>query len=168
MRHWVGEGGFVFQGPPLANVRQAEPIFNRKSYVSFRRSGAGGNQKLPIARYAPAMTQVKQTPTIGRGKAGPGRKKGVPNRVNALLKDALLEAAAEAGGKGGLVAFLLAQACKPNNASFMTLLGKVLPTQLAADDGEIPSVLIFKTTYEDDARGIPPTPYIPPEYKRRD
>ena len=38
------------------------------------------------------------------------------------------------------------------------------------DDGDcvVPSVVIFKTTYEDDARGIPPTPYIPRDYSRRD
>jgi hypothetical protein len=75
----------------------------------------------------------KQTPKIGAGKPGPGRPKGLPNKTTALLKDALLAAATKAGGKGGLEAFLLAQARKENNAPFMTLLGKVLPTQLSAD-----------------------------------
>jgi hypothetical protein len=110
------------------------------------------------------MPLVKETPKIGRGKAGPGRPKGLPNKTTALLKDALLIAATRAGGKGGLEAFLLKQAKKANNAPFMTLLGKVLPTQLADGDGEVPSIVIFKTTYEDDAAGIPPTPYIPRTY----
>ena len=112
---------------------------------------------------------VKETPKIGRGKAGPGRPKGLPNKTTALLKDAILRAAEKAGGEGGLEAFLEAQARKENNAPFMALLGKVMPTQLSDDgDGVVPSVVIFKTTYEDDARGIPPTPYIPRDYSRRD
>ena len=92
---------------------------------------------------------VKETPKIGRGKAGPGRPKGLANKTTALLKDALLIAATRAGGKGGLEAFLLMQARKENNAPFMTLLGKVPPTQLADGDGTplVPTIT-FRTIYE--------------------
>ena len=75
---------------------------------------------------------------VGR-KTG-GRKKGTPNKTTALLKDAILKAAEAAGGKpsmtsaGGVVAYLTQQA-KANPSAFMTLLGKVLPTQLAGDGG---------------------------------
>jgi hypothetical protein len=105
----------------------------------------------------------KQTPKIGKGKAGPGRPKGLPNKVNALLKDALLLAAARAGGRGGLVAFLQRQAEKENNAPFLTRLGKVLPTQLAADPDDIgPPVIIIRKFSYDDA-GTPVPLLAPPE-----
>jgi hypothetical protein len=110
------------------------------------------------------MPPDKETPKIGRGKAGPGRPKGLPNKTTQLLKDALLVAATRAGGKGGLESFLLKQAQKENNAPFMTLLGKVLPTQLSDGDGEVPQVVIMRTTYEDRAAGIPPTPFYPRAY----
>jgi hypothetical protein len=65
--------------------------------------------------------------------AGMGRKKGVPNKTTALLKDAILKAAEGAGGKAGLIGYLQAQAKKKNSGPFLALLGKVLPTQIAGD-----------------------------------
>jgi hypothetical protein len=64
--------------------------------------------------------------------AGMGRKKGVPNKCTALLRDAILKAAEGAGGKKGLIGYLQEQA-KRNPGPFMSLLGKVLPTQLSGD-----------------------------------
>ncbi len=78
----------------------------------------------------------KQTPKIGQGKAGPGRPKGLPNRTTTLLKDALLQAASEAGGSNdaeGLVAFLRVAAVTATGP-FLGLLGKVLPLQVAMTD----------------------------------
>ncbi len=63
---------------------------------------------------------------------GPGRPKGMPNKSTALLKDAILKAAEEAGGENGLVGYLQTQATT-NPAAFMSLLGKVLPLQLAGN-----------------------------------
>ena len=68
--------------------------------------------------------------TIGNGKPGPGRPKGVPNKTTTLLKEAILRAADEAGGSGGVVEYLTLQAHQ-NPAAFMGLLGKVLPMQVA-------------------------------------
>ncbi len=68
-----------------------------------------------------------------------GRKRGTPNKTTALLKDAILEAAQQAGGDtDGLVAYLNQQA-EENPGPFMALLGKVLPLQPAgsADDEPI-------------------------------
>ena len=68
----------------------------------------------------------------GRKPGGPktgGRQAGTPNKTTALLKDAILLAATRAGGPGGLVAYLEAQAAL-SPGPFLSLLGKVLPTQV--------------------------------------
>lgn len=68
------------------------------------------------------------------GKKTGGRSKGTPNRTTALLKDAILKAADDAGGKDGLVGYLTQQAIA-NPGPFMSLLGKVLPMQVTGADG---------------------------------
>ena len=60
-----------------------------------------------------------------------GRPKGTPNKTTALLKDAILKAATEAGN-GDMVNYLKEQAAA-NPGPFMALLGKVLPMQIAGD-----------------------------------
>lgn len=66
--------------------------------------------------------------------AGKGRKAGVPNKTTALLKDAILRAAENAGGREGLIGYLQVQATA-NPGPFMALLGKVLPMQVTGEDG---------------------------------
>jgi len=72
----------------------------------------------------------------GRPKTG-GRQKGTPNKTTALLKDAILKAATDAGD-GDMAAYLTTQA-KANPGPFMALLGKVLPMQVVGtgEEGEI-------------------------------
>ena len=69
-----------------------------------------------------------EEPKVGKaaGNRGKGRKKGVPNKTTALLKDAILKAAEAAGDKEGMIGYLTIQA-NENPTAFMTLLGKVLP-----------------------------------------
>ena len=75
-----------------------------------------------------------------RGKPGPGRPKGLPNKTTALLKDAILKAAEQVGDnlaergqrKEGLVGYLKRQAEK-QPGPFLALLGKVLPLQISND-----------------------------------
>jgi hypothetical protein len=72
---------------------------------------------------------------VGKPKGLPksgGRKKGTPNKTTAVLKDAILMAAEQAGGDTGLVGYLKKQAddCPQ---SFLPLLGKVLPLQIGGD-----------------------------------
>jgi hypothetical protein len=77
----------------------------------------------------------KQTSGIGKGTPGPGRPKGSANKTTALLKDAILKAAENAGGDEGMVGYLTIQA-KTNPQAFLPLLGKVLPMQLTGEDGD--------------------------------
>ena len=68
--------------------------------------------------------------------AGKGRRAGVPNKTTALLKDAILQATAAAGGKDGLVGYLTTQAkraLKINPGPYMGLLGRVMPLQISGD-----------------------------------
>lgn len=81
------------------------------------------------------MPSKQVTNAAGRPKppnAGKGRVKGTPNKTTALLKDALLQAATNAGGREGMVGYLTRQADE-NPGPFMALLGKVLPIQHSAD-----------------------------------
>lgn len=73
---------------------------------------------------------VKQTKSNLPGP-GPGRPKGSRNKTTALLKDAILQAATEAGD-GDMAAYLAKQAVA-NPGPFMALLGKVLPMQVIGD-----------------------------------
>lgn len=67
-----------------------------------------------------------------------GRPKGALNKTTALLKDAILKAAEQAGnrvGDDGMVSYLELQATE-NPGPFMSLLGKVLPMQITGEDGK--------------------------------
>lgn len=78
------------------------------------------------------MVDIQTGKNGARGTKGPGRPKGSPNKTTAILKDAILQAAEAAGGNGGMVGYLTLQATE-NPGAFMTLLGKVLPMQIAGD-----------------------------------
>lgn len=65
------------------------------------------------------------------GERRGGRAKGVPNKVTADLKGMILGALDKAGGE----TYLQAQADK-NPTAFLTLVGKVLPLQVAGHDGK--------------------------------
>lgn len=76
----------------------------------------------------------------GKPKGSPktgGRAKGTPNKMTTQLKEMILEAAELAGndmgGDGGTVQYLRTQATL-QPAAFMSLLGRVLPMQIAGDE----------------------------------
>lgn len=75
---------------------------------------------------------MTEKPKVGLDRSKTGRAKGTPNKTTALLKDAILQAATNAGGKDGLVGYLEIQAAA-NPGPFLALLGKVLPMQIAGD-----------------------------------
>lgn len=58
---------------------------------------------------------------------GPGRTKGQPNKVTTELKQMIMGALDDAGGKE----YLTKQA-KDNPTAFMTLIGKYIPSELNA------------------------------------
>lgn len=74
---------------------------------------------------------VKQTArkqVVGDGTPGPGRPKGSQNKATKALKDMILAALDDAGGQ----AYLAAQAAE-NPSAFLTLIGKVLPSEIKAE-----------------------------------
>ena len=74
----------------------------------------------------------------GPGRPGPakgsprqgGRQKGTPNKLTADVKQAIESAFKKVGG-----ADYLARQAEENPTAFMTLLGKVLPTQVTGEGG---------------------------------
>ena len=69
----------------------------------------------------------------GGRRPGAGRKKGVPNKVTADIKAMVLGALDRAGGEE----YMLEQA-RSNPNAFLTLVGKVLPTQITGpNDGPV-------------------------------
>lgn len=57
-----------------------------------------------------------------------GSRKGIPNKVTKALKDMILGALDDVGGQ----AYLAGQAAE-NPAAFLTLIGKVLPSEIRAE-----------------------------------
>lgn len=87
---------------------------------------------------------VKQTAgkpaRVGDGTPGPGRPKGIPNKTTKALKEMILEALEGSGG----IDYLMTQA-RDNPASFMTLVGKVLPLDVNNNHGgKIVAHVVFK------------------------
>jgi len=67
-----------------------------------------------------------------RPKTG-GRTKGTPNKISRTIRDAVLSSFDLVGGER----YLLRQA-EENPVAYMSLLGKILPTQVTgADDGPV-------------------------------
>lgn len=84
-----------------------------------------------------AYKKTKRKPTGAAAMgAGPGRPKGVPNKLTITLREAILLAAEDVGsdgaGQGGLRGYLRRVAAEDVKA-FASLLGRVLPLQVAGD-----------------------------------
>ena len=88
---------------------------------------------------------------IGAGKAGPGRPKGLKNQVTVTLKDAILHAAEDCGfdGEGleGLTGYCKRLAISEPRA-FASLLGRVLPTSISAENSEGKAINIIISSVE--------------------
>jgi len=80
------------------------------------------------------------------GERRGGRKKGTPNKLTASVKELLLGALDDVGGRE----YLVTQA-RDNPTAFMTMLGKVLPTQVTGDpDNPMVSKVIFEVIDSED------------------
>jgi len=71
--------------------------------------------------------EIKKSKRGGR-REGAGRKKGVPNKITKTVKMMILAALAKVGGERYLV-----KQAKENPTAFLTLLGKIMPTQVVGD-----------------------------------
>src|SRR5271155_4252009 len=76
------------------------------------------------------------------------RPKGSPNKISRDLKEAYLMAANLAGGKEGLVGYLLQQARQGNPSPFMTGLSKLIPHQV---DAKVDASIIVEVVKFTDA-----------------
>jgi hypothetical protein len=65
------------------------------------------------------------------GERRGGRQKGTPNKITRTLREAILQALEEAGGKGGAVEYLRSQA-NLSPGAFLSLVGKVWPLDQGA------------------------------------
>lgn len=75
----------------------------------------------------------------GGKREGAGRKSGVPNKITADLKAAIMQAFENVGGSDYLTTL-----AGSHPQVYCALLGKVLPTALAGADGEGPVELWYK------------------------
>jgi hypothetical protein len=86
------------------------------------------------------MADLK-TEVIGKGKAGPGRPKGMVNKTTQTAKDAIALAAERLGGATRLVAW--AQEDPANERAFWsTIYPKLLPLQVTGEGGGPLQVLL--------------------------
>ena len=111
-----------------------KPEIKRDENGRFEQHGAGLIKKAQ-SRGALAINKPKGKP---RGKpfqpgqgAGPGRPKGSVNKTTKALKDMILGALDRVGGEE-----YLATLAMENSSAFSGLIGKVLPTTLAASDSD--------------------------------
>ena len=67
---------------------------------------------------------------MANGRKTGGRVAGTPNKLSADLRAMILGALSEVGGEQ-----YLARQANENPGPFLTLLGKILPTQVTGDEG---------------------------------
>ena len=129
--------------------------FERKGMLA---KTAKFRQEQPRAKRRPGGTPFR--PGVSGNPAG--KPKGTLNKVTKDLKQAILGALEAAGGDEGSVGYLKRLAIE-NSSAFASLLGKVLPTTLAADEssGGVPVKMVFERhiVWPDGRReieGVPP------------
>jgi hypothetical protein len=82
--------------------------------------------------------------------AGAGRRKGTPNKLPRTLKEDILEAFMKVGGADYLVG-----KARENPTAFMSLLGRVLPTELSGEQRQDIIVRIMRFGDKpDDVPGV--------------
>jgi hypothetical protein len=84
-----------------------------------------------------AVIAESVTLAIGAGKPGPGRPRGSKNKVSAALREQILASLDQVGGVN-----YLARLAIENSSAYASLLGKVLPSTLAVEEGSKGSATI--------------------------
>jgi hypothetical protein len=117
--------------------RDANGRFDRKGVLAK----AGKFSQQQPAKRRPGGTPFR--PGVSGNPAG--KPKGTLNKVTKDLKAAILGALEAAGGEEGSVGYLCRLAIE-NSSAFASLLGKVLPTTLAASesDGGLGVKMVFE------------------------
>ena len=107
--------------------------------------------------------------THGGPRAGAGRPPGSKNKTTLALKEAILQALENAGGKKGAVGYLERLAIE-NSSAFASLVSKVLPSTLASDSdgGGVGVQLVFRReiVYPNghvETEGVTPKQLPPPD-----
>mgnify|MGYP001470724296 CR=1 FL=1 len=78
---------------------------------------------------------MSKTLKIGKGKPGPGRPKGVPNRMTATAKEAFQIAFEDLGGAEAMV--LWAASDPDNLKTFYTLYARLIPVDIQAKVNDV-------------------------------
>ena len=110
------------------------PEIERDGMGRFERRGKGDLKKNPEDIKRDAATG-QFTKGHGGARVGAGRPPGAQNKLSLSLKQMILEALEAAGGEEGGVGYLKRLAIE-NSSAFASLLGKVLPTTLAASESD--------------------------------
>src|SRR6516164_2944733 len=109
-----------------------KPEIFRDSMGRFDRHGktlAKTQKKTGLIKKPKSRTAENNLPKDGRGgvRAGAGRPKGAKGKIPLALKEAILASLDELGGKEYLKTLAI-----ENSSAYSSLIGKVLPTTLAA------------------------------------
>lgn len=89
--------------------------------------------------------KVESSGGKGGKRPGAGRKAGVPNKINGDVKEMILGALQDAGGKD----YLLQQAMA-NPTAFMALIGKVVPKDVKLEaDGKMTFTVVTNVPSHD-------------------
>ena len=111
-----------------------KPEIFRDSMGRFDRHGktlAKTQKKTGLIKKPKSRTAENNLPKDGRGgvRAGAGRPKGAKGKIPLALKEAILASLDELGGKEYLKTLAI-----ENSSAYAGLIGKVLPTTLAASE----------------------------------
>ena len=121
-----------------------KPEVKRDDMGRFEQHGLGLIKKVqgrgPIAINKP-KGKPRGKPFQAGQAAGPGRPKGIPNKVSQTLKEMILGSLDRVGGEE-----YLAKLAIENSSAYAGLIGKVLPTTLATDEsnGGVGVQLVFR------------------------
>lgn len=114
--------------------KQLEQLQQATLQAAFAAAESGGvptfDQALAVADQEVNKNAGKTGIEVGSGAAGPGRPKGVRNKLT-NLRDSVLEAFDQVGGTEYLAR--LANGTQSDRAAFIGLVSKVLPTQINAN-----------------------------------